>query len=318
MKFPAITLLFMPLLLSGCGSQERPTPGTPSHSAMAQSLAEARRGFKTRLLPQQAAREPVPVPPAELFRVVRYESLAGKLAAYLSPSPKDGKKHPAIVWLFGGFSNGIGETAWEDAPPDNDQSASAFRKAGIIMLYPSLRGGNDNPGTREGFFGEVDDVLAAADFLAKQDYVDHKRIYLGGHSTGGTLALLAAEASDRFRATFALGPVEDVAGYGPKSLPFNLLDARERDLRAPGLWLHSIRRPMFVFEGTDEGNVDSLQALERASNNPLVHFHLVKGANHFSLIAPLTRLLANKILLDDGATTNLAFSGPELDRVMAR
>ena len=30
-------------------------------------------------------------------------------------------------------------------------------------------------------------------FLAKQDYVDPKRIYLGGHSTGGTLALLTAE-----------------------------------------------------------------------------------------------------------------------------
>ena len=33
------------------------------------------------------------------------------------------------------------------------------------MMFPSLRGGNNNPGSKEGFFGEVDDVLAAADLL---------------------------------------------------------------------------------------------------------------------------------------------------------
>src|SRR5262249_2655167 len=148
-------------------------------------------GFQTKLVRKEAAKEAVPQPPGRLFRVIRYDSPAGKLAAYLSPDPQDGKKHPAVVWVFGGFDNGIGETAWEDAPPSNDQSASAFRRAGIIMMYPSFRGGNDNPGFKEGFYGEVDDVLAAADYLAKQDYVDSSRIYLGGHSTGGTLALLA-------------------------------------------------------------------------------------------------------------------------------
>lgn len=46
------------------------------------------------------------------------------------------------------------------AAPSNDQSASAFRTKGIPMMFPSLRGGNDNPGVQESFFGEVDDVLA--------------------------------------------------------------------------------------------------------------------------------------------------------------
>jgi hypothetical protein len=40
------------------------------------------------------------------------------------------------------------------------------------MMFPSLRGGNDNPGAREGFYGEVDDVVAASEFLARQPYVD--------------------------------------------------------------------------------------------------------------------------------------------------
>ena len=64
-------------------------------------------------------------------------------------------------------------------------------------------------------------MLAAADYLARQDYVDPKRIYLGGHSTGGTLVMLVAESTDRFRAVFSFGPADDVRGYGPSYLPFD-------------------------------------------------------------------------------------------------
>jgi len=65
--------------------------------------------------------------------------------------------------------------------------------------------------------GEVDDVLDATTYLEKQPYVDSHRIYLGGHSTGGTLALLAAECSDRFRTVFSFALVEDVSVYGADS-----------------------------------------------------------------------------------------------------
>src|SRR5262245_65351301 len=134
------------------------------------------------------------------------------------------------------------------------------------MVCPSLRGGNDNPGVKEGFFGEVDDVLAAADFLAKQEYVDPKRIYLGGHSTGGTLVLLVAECSDRFRAVFSFGPIDTVARYGPEYLPFDTCNPREIELRSPGRWLAMIKSPTFVFEGTLQGNIRSLKVMARSSN----------------------------------------------------
>ncbi len=137
---------------------------------------------------------------------MQYESPAGRLKAYLTPAPTDGNKHPAIIWIHGGDCNQIDDSCWTDGPPDNEQSAAAFRKSSIVVIFPSLRGGNDNPGHKEGMFGEIDDIIAAAAFLAKQDYVDPKRIYLGGHSTGGTMVLLAAECSDRFRAVFAFGP----------------------------------------------------------------------------------------------------------------
>lgn len=287
-------------------------PGS-GQNAIQNSLAEARHGFTTRLLRKTKINEPAPDPPPKLFRSVKYRSSVGELGAYVSPSPGDAKRHPAVIWIVGGFSNSTGEIAWEPGPPENDQSASAFRKAGIIMMYPSLRGGNDNPGFIEGFYGEVDDVVAAADYLKGLDYVDPKRIYLGGHSTGGTLALLAAESTNCFRSVFSFGPVADVRGYGAERLPFDGADRTEFELRAPGNWLQSIRNPTYVFEGTDpRSNIQELQSLSRTNRNPLIHFHPVKGASHFSVLAPVAKLVAAKIVRDDGPSSNIIFTAQEL------
>jgi dipeptidyl aminopeptidase/acylaminoacyl peptidase len=240
------------------------------------------------------------------------------MAAYLTPDPRDGQKHPAILWITGGDCNTIGNV-WTNADPSDDQTASAFRNAGIVMMFPSLRGGNNNPGAKEGFFGEVDDVIASAEFLARVDYVDPARMYLGGHSTGGTLVLLVAESSDRFRGVFSFGPVDDVSGYGSQFLPFNTWSSREVELRSPIHWLHSVRSPTFVFEGADQpGNLAALQAMSAASANPLLHFHPVRGASHFSILEPTTRTIARKILSDAGSVTSISFNAPELNQPFGR
>jgi len=298
-----VTFLAAIALFSGCGLQDKPET---------LSLPEARKGFQTKPVARSSERVPVDQPPPQVFRIVHYDSAVGKLPAYLSPDPQDGQKHPAIIWITGGDCNTIGDV-WSDTPPDNDQTAGAYRKAGIPMMFPSLRGGNDNPGQREGFFGEVEDVLAAADYLAGQPFVDPQRIYLGGHSTGGTLVLLVAASTDRFRAVFSFGPVDDVSGYGFDSeyLPFDTSSRREIQLRSPVRWLHSIKSPVFIFEGY-EGNIDCLRAMSRRSKNPLVHCLAVKGADHFGILAPTNQLIASRVLSDTGATTNLSFTESEL------
>ena len=180
-----------------------------------------------------------------------------------------------------------------------------------------MRGGNDNPGVKEGFFGEVDDILAAADFLAKQPDVGSlsAKFTFGGHSTGGTLDMLVASSPNTFRAIFTFGPVHNVAGYPPEFLPFDVKNNRYLELRGPPvLWLASIKTPTFVFEGTAEGNIEALELMAKASKNPLVRFYPVHRANHFSILSPTTHLIASRILGDKGPTTNILFGAAQLDQ----
>ena len=262
-----------------------------------ETLAAARAKFQTKLIDAEQEKAAPDTPPGS-FRLVHYDAAPGKLAAYLTPEPKDGAKHPAIVWITGGDCNSIGPV-WTPAEPDDDQTAIQYRNAGIVAMYPSLRGGNDNPGQREGFYGEVDDVLAAADFLTKQPYVDPAQVYLGGHSTGGTLVLLVAAAApkNRFRAVFSFGPTHDVAAYGDPNpfCPFDMSNPRELELRSPVRWINTIATPTFVFEGTEQGNLQSLLLIKARSTNPLVKFFPVEGRSHFDILAPANTFLASQV-----------------------
>lgn len=285
-------------------------PPAPAGGSAETTLAEARKNFKARAVRNTPGGGPPDVPPPAVFKLVKYESPAGKLSAYVSPDPKDGQKKPAIVWVTGGDCNSIGEM-WQRAPAKDDQTAAQYREAGIVLFVPSLRGGNDNPGKREFYLGELDDVVAAAAYVKALPYVDPARVYLGGHSTGGTVALLTAEYSSAFRAVFAFGPVDDVSGYPPQFAGFNTRDAKEVDIRSPGKWLGSVTVPTFVLEGARGGNGDCLERMRRASTNPRLTFVAVRGADHFSLLAPLNRLIAQKILADTGPACAITLTEAE-------
>jgi pimeloyl-ACP methyl ester carboxylesterase len=225
--------------------------------------------------------------------------------------------HPLVIWLGGGFSNSISEVFWQPADPANDQSAAAFRQEKLLMMYPSFRGGNDNPGGFELFYGEVEDVLAAADHAAGLSYVDPQRIYLGGHSTGATLALLAAAMPKaKFRAVFAFGPVEDPQGYSLEKFPFDPRIQAEFALRAPAHYINTIRRRTYVIEGV-EGNVTALRKLKEACKQPDITFVEVDG-NHFSILAPLTKFLAGKVKADKSPAFSLEIAPLEWAEAIPR
>ncbi|NOT40523.1 MAG: prolyl oligopeptidase family serine peptidase [Alphaproteobacteria bacterium] len=230
---------------------------TTAHTA-GHSLADARRGHDAGVTGRSESGDAPQTPPPGTFNLVRYPAPPGDLAAYLSLPPKGSAKHPAIVWITGGDSAAIGDM-WSEQEPKNDQTASAFRKAGIVLMVISLRGGNDNPGEREGLYGEVEDVKAAGDYLARQPYVDPARIYLGGHSTGGTLTLLTMAATTQFRAAFAFGPMATPSRTYMAALGVQVASQEDLDRRAPIRFLSAIATPAFIIEGED-GNAKAFAA----------------------------------------------------------
>lgn len=242
-------------------------------------------------------------PKKGMFSIVSYTGKAGRLSAMLSKAPrqKDPKvivKHPAIIWVTGGFPpGGMGSSAWEKPDPNNDQSAQAFRKAKIVTMYPAFRGDMGNDGFIESFFGEVQDIVSAAKYLKTLPHIDPKRIYLGGHSTGGTMVLLAAQLSDTFRAVFSFGPQLSASHYGASSVNFDITSNDCCVARAPICYLHCIQTPTFIIEGDDGVSaIDALKKMKAANKNPLAQFFPINLGDHFDILQPLNRLIAAKIV----------------------
>lgn len=291
-----------------------------------QTLVQARQGFSTQIVTQEGYQSdgPAPEPPPGVLQRISYPSSVGPLSAYITPRPNDEQRHPAVVWAHGGFG-GIGDFLWNSPYPDDDQTAGAFRAAGLVVMYPSWRGENGNPGKFEMFYGEVDDFLAAADYLATLPWVDPSRIYLAGHSTGGTIALLAATSTDRFRAAFVFGGTfgfsEDPAELRTlwqrqPAVPFEVDKKEEARLRSAINFVGDIRRPTYYFEGSDNAPsaLPLLQAQASAAGAPLTVIS-VPGGDHWTILQPLTKLIADRILLDTEPTCNIRIT--ELDAAAA-
>ncbi|MEO0480566.1 MAG: prolyl oligopeptidase family serine peptidase [Planctomycetota bacterium] len=278
--------LVLPLLLAGTSAAQEP------------SLVELRRGFDTELSQKVRDDDGWGDPDSELFSKVDYRGPAGRLSAWLSGAPEGAdpaSKHPVMLWVTGGFpAGGAGSSAWLPSDQDNDQSAKIYRESGMVMMYPSFRGSFGNDGYQEGFLGEVDDLLAAIDYVKTVSYVDPKQVFVGGHSTGGTMALLAAASTNELRGVISLGPVADPFDYGEDTVLHKLGREGERSLRAPIRHLERIQVPTIVIEG-ENGNAPSLRAMRDATANASIQFIEVPGTDHFELIASVNRVLAKKL-----------------------
>lgn len=221
----------------------------PEVEIQKEDYADARRKFKTKLIKESSSPQKVkmPEPPAGTA-AIQFPSGNLMLRAWVnSPTVTDTQKHPAVVFLHGGFN--FGKEDWEMAQP--------FRDAGFIVLAPILRGEDGQAGNFSLFYDEVEDVLAAADYLRKQSYVDAGHIYLAGHSAGGTLALLAAMTSKQFRAaaSFSGSPDQIIFvkyGFPKEQVPFDIANPRELQLRSPLSYAASFKCPVRIYYGTAE------------------------------------------------------------------
>ena len=283
-----------------------------AQQAQQQTLAEARRGFVTELRPSEYKPDPpVPDPPKGLYEKIRYTSPAGELVAVVTPDPKDGDRRPAVLWCHGGFG-GIGDYYWSPQPATNDQTPKAFLDAGFVVMLPTWRGENENPGRFEMFLGEADDALAALDHLRALPHVDPARVYVVGHSSGGTIALLLAQLAgpEKVRAAFSFGGVLDARsmrnGWEPM-IPFDPSDDREMSLRSPADFVASLRVPTWYVEGDLAAAGEEMPRLATAAREAGVPLTVitVRAGDHFDILRPLTKLLAERLSRDTGPTLAL-------------
>jgi|GEM_PF-1137865 len=186
------------------------------------------------------------VPPLGV-KEIKYNSGNLMLKAWLSDKPADDNIHPAVVFAHGGFA--FGRSGWD--------LAQEFLNQGFVLMMPMLRGENGNPGNFEFFYGEVDDLIAASDYLANVSYVDNNRIFLCGHSTGGTLSMLASMMPSKYRAIASFGGSPDQKIFFFDTVwgqyaPFDLSNTLEVELRSPIIYVDSILKPLFIYVGDND------------------------------------------------------------------
>jgi predicted Zn finger-like uncharacterized protein len=211
-----------------------------------QDYADARKSFKTNL----ERKGPAPMAgimgtrPTDAMEV-QYPSGNLNLKAWISRTRSKSELMPAVLYLHGGFA--FGEDDW--------RQCQRFRDAGFVTMTPTLRGENGQSGTYTLFYDEVNDVVAAAEFLSKMPGVDSDRIYVAGHSAGGTLAMLAAMTSKRFKGCASFSGSPDQVTFVKRNselAPFNSSNSKELEMRSPLAFPKSFKCPARLYWGSEE------------------------------------------------------------------
>jgi dipeptidyl aminopeptidase/acylaminoacyl peptidase len=130
---------------------------------------------------------------------LRFPTLDGTEIQTFVYKPQDftpRRKYPAILWLHGG----------QESQYDYGFNfrVQLFAANGYVVVMPNVRGSggrglefalelNKAYGT-----DDVEDVIAATDYVIDQGYVDPDRLGVGGWSSGGTLTNFVIAKTDRF------------------------------------------------------------------------------------------------------------------------
>ena len=232
--------------------------------------------------------------PGVSFERARYVSQDRELLAVIArpasmpltaDTPVD--KLPGVVLVHNGFVLTDDTLAW----------ARPFVAAGFVVLMPSFRGENGNPGDYELLRGELDDLKAAARFFAEEPDVDVDRLYAFGHSAGGGLvALLSLDEDQPFKklatsngvyaaTTFLRWKAED-----PKKVPFDVKNLDERTVRALVPNAHEMVHPLVMYVGSDDAwNVKHAAIVKERAPAGLADVVTVPGDHMGSLPEALRR-----------------------------
>jgi acetyl esterase/lipase len=281
------------------------------------SYNDYRKTFKTVLTKNEYKPDgEADTPPGNLIKKITYSSSVGDLVAYISNPPKDHKKYPILIWARGGHG-GIGRWLWE-----KDYIFDIAMKKGILVMAPSWRQDNNNPGRFSLFLGEIDDAISAIEYVKSLEYVDQNRIYMAGHSTGGTMSLLTPLASSDIRASFSIGGVADMSintangRYGRE--PYDYRKDDENYIRSATNFVHDIKNPIFYFEGSEiESYIKMSQTMQKKAREIKAPFYAysIEGSDHSRHVTPLIELITDKIVQDTYDKINISFTQTEVQKV---
>lgn len=144
---------------------------------------------------------------------------------------------------------------------------------------------------RDSHFG-VDDEKAAVDYaLANIPHIDSSRLYAAGHSSAGTMALLAAESDHRLAGCIAYAPRSDVRAELTDDDVNELssrVDGFDRMLTdcSPLTHVSSISCPVFLFHSDDDEtvpteDVEGFDTKLRETNRTVTYCHVEQGGGHY-------------------------------------
>lgn len=244
--------------------------------------ADARRRFRTHLLRKVSAPEfSAPLgTPSGASRVTYSGGPNGSidLVAWLSHYTPSKKLKPAVLFLHGG--NATGDGHWALMKP--------YWDAGFVVLLPSFRGENGQQGNYSGFYDETSDALAAASYLENLPGIDRKRLFLAGHSNGGTLSLLAS-MTRKFRASVPVSAGVNSWRYFNRyseEICFDGTNPQEFVMRSSVCFGPSLKCPTLLLRGADERPFDADHKLlvDRARAAGMLIGNMVLPGNHNGVV----------------------------------
>lgn len=142
------------------------------------------------------------------------------------------------------------------------------------------------------FLGEIDDLAAALEHVKARPDVDPDQIYVAGHSTGGTVALLISAMSDIPAGVVSFGGAPDIVSVmrsgGYDSEPFDRRKLDECRFRSPHTFAEAMDVPTLFIEGAEnEGyTMDALRLADSVPDDKLTVCN-IRGENHFSVLHPM-------------------------------
>lgn len=194
----------------------------------------------------------------------------GTIWLYLPPGELTEASLPCVLIGAGG-SNLLAGKALDD---DDMAEHIPYVQAGFAVVAFSIDGDpryTDQPYRkfRDSFGGMVNARNALEFALAKAPEVDPERIFIAGHSSAGTLALLYAEHEPRLKGCVAYMPVYDVVSALGNSPALRTVDPDAPQFlsrSSPRSFADRLRCPVFLFGSEKDGNVPVATVRRAASD----------------------------------------------------